>query len=1050
MSHDSPNSVRVRSTRAPSFSYNAADRTWGLTGASSGDSNSEESQWTAPASPSQPSFRHSSYHETSPLSQNADDTASERRIRIARVMSKQQHRISAHIQEFSKINVIVSDQDVSLEIMVDRQQTIEHLAKMAETQYAYKYFMHEEPPKQSPAGTNRPQRDPLQIGQVYNSGMLALKFDDVVGDVLGYIDTVTVINAFEGDSINRTMHIVEEDPASAEEEALLLSSGGEDAGSPSHRSVELPAIESTVSLEESMSEVFGKPMSAEGRTPSAAIVATTTSNTAQPPIPATPRRRSSNLRTQHNTQSELRERYGAMPFNMPLVTLDDRLQAILRNKFALRFFSDFCVEEYTIENLLFWLDVEIFQSLDDEIRTLYGKYIYMTYLAANAPLQLNIPAEIRNDIPRPNDDTPDVTTYDEAQEQVYAMLKGHSFSRFERSPKWQQYQQAKTTERLEYLRGRVTGTFAASFASNVEQARSIVQLLETASYGDVPQELAAIIGDKALTIAERESFPKTSKFKETVLARALTQYFPMANRILEGYFSVDNRSTWGEKQRRMHKQNKLAKFFGELPSVELIQQQIFAASEPYLAKMLPEERGSCEDVLKRQSVVSEQDPSSKTVRLKKKEKLETFFGNALPSQQKRVQQIFVPDKASPLGLTAAGDSDTGSIGSEEEELLLPVLETTNDLDPHQRRILRKRTNKISNMLGHSLDERTISQAVTNPTFHTAKSTGNIPDVPSSPVPTLPRSGFHASSINIGSSDTLADSEAESKTAQKKRLDKLSNIMGHRIGSNHLAEAQAASASVPPSRRPLTQEEKRQFQKKATKLERLLGDMPPSEQVIASVPSDQPGVACVAKSLAGLTYLVRNAQDVVELIDTLSQISDAPVAPSGSGNDRDSVVSASESATDTDTLPPLGKHIDFTKENRQKRLNKLRKFFGGTSVEAIIESQLLRDIVRSMEEEIADTAQLEQLRKEVTTLREEVRRRSNQFLNEWPVTEQPPPKEESRRFSVSFSRRNSSTAPRSSTGSTPSGSDASGSRVSLGGNAAILLGGKVKDEPVSGV
>ncbi|KAJ3187873.1 hypothetical protein HDU85_006266 [Gaertneriomyces sp. JEL0708] len=1048
MSNDSPNSVRVRSTRAPSFSYNPTDRTWGLTGASSGDSNTEESEWTVPASPSQPSFRHSSYQETSSLS-HGDDNASERRIRIARVMSKQQHRISAHIQEFSKINVIVSDQDVSLEIMVDRQQTIEHLAKMAETQYAYRYFMHEEPPKPSSAGANRPQRDPLQIGQVYNSGMLALKFDDVVGDVLGYIDTVTVINAFEGDSINRTMHIVEEDPASAEEEALLLSSGGEDAGSPSHRSVELPAIESTVSLEESMSEVFGKPLSAEGRRPSAAVVAAPAPNTTQPPIPQTPRRRSSNLRTQHNTQSELRERYGAMPFNMPLVTLDDRLQAILRNKFALRFFSDFCIEEYTIENLLFWLDVEIFQSLDDEIRTLYGKYIFMTYLAANAPLQLNIPAEIRNDIPRPNGDTPDVTTYDEAQEQVYAMLKGHSFLRFEKSPKWQQYQQAKTTERLEYLRGRVTGTFAASFASNVEQARSIVELLDTASYGDVPQELAAIIGDKALTLAERESFPKTSKFKETVLARALTQYFPMANRILEGYFSVDNRSTWGEKQRRMHKQNKLAKFFGELPSVELIQQQIFAASEPYLAKLLPEERGSFEDVLKRQSIVSQQDPSSKTVRLKKKEKLETFFGNALPSQQKRVQQIFVPDKASPLSFTSTGDSDTGSIGSEEEELLLPVLETTNDLDPHQRRILRKRTNKISNMLGHSLDERTISQAVTNPTIHTGKSTGSIADadVPSSPVPTLLRSGLHTSSSHIGSSDTIADSEAESKTAQKKRLDKLSNIMGHRIGSNHLAEAQAASASVPPSRRPLTQEEKRQFQKKATKLERLLGDMPPSEQVIASVPSDQPGAACVAKSLAGLSYLVRNAQDVVELIDTISQISDAPLPPGGSGNDRDSVVSTSESAADT--LPPLGKHIDFTKENRQKRLNKLRKFFGGTSVEAIIESQLLRDIVRSMEEEIADTDQLEQLRKEVTTLREEVRRRSNQFLNEWPVTEQPPPKEESRRFSVSFSRRNSSTAPRSSTGSTPSGSDASGSRVSLGSNAAIL-GGKVKDEPVSGV
>lgn len=118
-------------------------------------------------------------------------------------------------------------------------------------------------------------------------------------------------------------------------------------------------------------------------------------------------------------------------------SLDDRLQSCLRNKIALRHFSEFCIEEYTIENLLFWLDVEIFQSCHHEIREIYGKYIYLAYIKSGAALQVNISAEVRRDIHWPTA-TADETVFDEAQEQVYSMIKGHSFVRFEKSTKYQQ------------------------------------------------------------------------------------------------------------------------------------------------------------------------------------------------------------------------------------------------------------------------------------------------------------------------------------------------------------------------------------------------------------------------------------------------------------------------------------------------------------------------------------------------------------------------------------------------------------------------------------
>lgn len=107
-------------------------------------------------------------------------------------------------------------------------------------------------------------------------------------------------------------------------------------------------------------------------------------------------------------------------------------------------FVHFCIEEYTIENVLFWLDVEIFQSCPLNLRSAYAKYVYLTYVAVSAPLQVNLSAEVRKDVgwPIPEGEV-DVDMFDEAQEQAYAMMKGHSFVRYEKSAKIKEFLEAR-------------------------------------------------------------------------------------------------------------------------------------------------------------------------------------------------------------------------------------------------------------------------------------------------------------------------------------------------------------------------------------------------------------------------------------------------------------------------------------------------------------------------------------------------------------------------------------------------------------------------------
>ncbi|KAF9567276.1 hypothetical protein EC968_003453 [Mortierella alpina] len=144
--------------------------------------------------------------------------------------------------------------------------------------------------------------------------------------------------------------------------------------------------------------------------------------------------------------SRPRSRATDILLNLESSSNDTRFQEILHNTIALDHFRQFCFQEYSIENLLFWMDVELFAkpslellkmdqkskpakkpveegeeqedddaSAEDEkvmqeesemetrgqFAVQHARYIYLTYIDPCGPLQVNLSDESRTDIPWP-------------------------------------------------------------------------------------------------------------------------------------------------------------------------------------------------------------------------------------------------------------------------------------------------------------------------------------------------------------------------------------------------------------------------------------------------------------------------------------------------------------------------------------------------------------------------------------------------------------------------------------------------------------------------
>ncbi|KAG0227163.1 hypothetical protein BGW42_003134 [Actinomortierella wolfii] len=269
---------------------------------------------------------------------------------------------------------------------------------------------------------------------------------------------------------------------------------------------------------------------------------------------------------------------------------DMRFQAILHNTIALDHFRQFCFQEYSIENLLFWMDVELFASPSQELLALdekqdefedqtageeedddddeveYGeerreemaateageitgqatktstarhpslsqqehfsvqhaRYIYLTYIDACAPLQVNLSDEIRSEIPWPIVDGTfdgqgpaiDRHMFDAAQEHTYQLMKGHTLVRFEESELWKAVETMIQENPDEYNRANIEGTFNSYYRPNISVIRDLVRRSKSRSPNALPHALYN--WNNSTSDLDR------SRDKEETLAEVMSQYF---------------------------------------------------------------------------------------------------------------------------------------------------------------------------------------------------------------------------------------------------------------------------------------------------------------------------------------------------------------------------------------------------------------------------------------------------------------------------------------------------------------------------------------------
>ncbi|KAJ1551782.1 hypothetical protein HK096_010040 [Nowakowskiella sp. JEL0078] len=643
-------------------------------------------------------------------------------------------------------------------------------------------------------------------------------------------------------------------------------------------------------------------------------------------------------------------------------SINDRLQEVLHNKIALKFFVEFCIEEYMVENLLFWFETEIYQTTKSEQRTLHATYIYLTFIQETSPLQINLTADTRKRIPWPFSSTPDVSIFDEAQIHINGIMKGHSYYRFEKSDKYIQLSKCRKEDPETFESARLTEDLHAHYNINFAAKEHLIKRIQ-----EIPKNSSATMTSKlGFSMESLNDAPENNSIlrqindcKEIILSTAMCEYFPI-DKSLEGYFSDTQRINWSKKHKKMMKATKLHKFFGQRPNADQMRIQTEKSIESIVSLSLTEEIPAVVNV--------ENDGEDDIVSKRKKvEKLQGFFGDKLPSKQLKVQKLMIGD--SPVLLDENGnsvvDSDDmssseSSLGTESGEFVIPA-SNTNELDADQRRILTKRSNKLQAVLGTSLNEATVQRIITDNVIpkEVIQKESEFQEIQEKLSPDFEK--------NESYSDDEDEDVTQSNRAQKRSMKKINKFLGEQISVVHLQEISAPALSMAKmAPKPLTEEQRNVAKKRLGKLERILGVLPPPDTLSSNIAPTAPVIrTSVYKTIQSFSVALQSG-DFLDLLERLTDTSDN-VTPIN-----------------------LSNYPNGNKETRQKKLKKLRKFFGdSTDLVGIIETQILSELENSLKEESTDPEEIQQAKEEMKVIRETLRSQSNIFRQEMGMTNASP-------------------------------------------------------------
>ncbi|ORY51822.1 hypothetical protein BCR33DRAFT_779996 [Rhizoclosmatium globosum] len=729
--------------------------------------------------------------------------------RHQRVLHKRHERITGHLDCFTRIKVIVDRPSLSFYVVADRRNTIEYFMRQIEAEYAYKFLVPvtEGSDQLLPTATNV---IPLECGELCNSESIPLKYEDTIGVSLDAKPVVQIVNVFEASMETETRKEVAESMAISGKTSPRLEVQG---------SLQLPSAST--------------PGSDSGESPNSNFGSTD---------------RKKSVISIFNVEVPLPTE--------PLPQLDEvSLFEMMHNKKGLEALYTFCLSDFTIENLLFWMDVQVFRSCPEASRSQFGGYIYNMYLVADAPVKVNVSLDLMYDINAAivSQVAVDVGMFDDAQQHIYSLLKMKTYARFKKSKAFETFLTFKSRYEVVYK--------ANSFPPTM--------FYETFRFTKLPLFHEDAPSTKSIQLQSQE---EKEIFKDLVIERVLRRYFTDCKFFeTHGYFADPDRSQLLQRAQKQKMEKKITKFFGQRPAADELgrQKQMIDSLKQavvhtqvedaaHLGSMMEEALGIRKSRTSRTRMsksgaantsgssvggTSSSQLEDNEMQLKKKkfEKLIDFFGEPIPREERK---NFM-DEDSMLQL-----QDGSMLKNENEEEAAEVVDTVNDLTPDEKARLTKKARKLMTVFGEHGAQQTFVSRDARQSLGGARgsfsSAGAGSGLSSGPASIVGMPSQDSSLLSLSQSlipedeETVLDPQQtmkvelseeefrEIKMLRKKRLSKLTAFLGEEVGTLETSLSAGTGAggvgAMAEETKHLSKEEKVVQRKRIQKLERMMGEL----------------------------------------------------------------------------------------------------------------------------------------------------------------------------------------------------------------------------------
>jgi len=118
----------------------------------------------------------------------------------------------------------------------------------------------------------------------------------------------------------------------------------------------------------------------------------------------------------------------------------DVFDAVLKNPILMRAFINFTVQNWSVENVLFYQKIEEYkEAVEDHNMKEKAKFIYQEFLVFGSPLEVNLDKKISQDVQgKIEKNQYERDLFNEAQVSIYELMKKDSFGKFKKTPEFQE------------------------------------------------------------------------------------------------------------------------------------------------------------------------------------------------------------------------------------------------------------------------------------------------------------------------------------------------------------------------------------------------------------------------------------------------------------------------------------------------------------------------------------------------------------------------------------------------------------------------------------